>query len=52
MRDEEAGKMIEAILSKYPEHKRVLFLKSKYVNNETLNLAEKNELEKFAKLVK
>lgn len=52
VKDEETGKMIEAILTKYPEHKRVLFLKSKYVNNETLSLTEKNELEKFAKLLK
>lgn len=52
IRDEESGRMIETILAKYPEHKRVLFLKSKYLNNETLSLAEKNELQKFARQVK
>lgn len=51
-KDEETGIIIETLLAKYPEHKRVLFLKAKYVNNETLSLAEKSELEKFARLLK
>ena len=50
-KNEEAGKMIEAILQKYPQHKRVLFLKSKYDNNETLNSTEMFDLEKFTKLL-
>lgn len=52
VKDEETGKMIEAILARYPEHKRVLFLKSRYDNNETLGQAEKAELKKFSKLIK
>ena len=46
-KDEETGKIIDAILAKYPEHKRVLFLKSKYDNNEILQPAEKLDLQKF-----
>ena len=51
-KDEETGKMIDAILAKYPEHKRVLFLKSKYDNNEILQPAEKTDLQKFVRLLK
>jgi hypothetical protein len=51
-KDEEAGKMIEEILSKYPQHKRVLFFKSKYDNNETFSAADKTELQKFNRLLK
>jgi hypothetical protein len=43
--------MIEAILEKYPQHKRVLFLKVKYDNNEVLSSAEITELERFYKLL-
>ena len=50
-KDETAGKMIAAILEKYPQHKRVLFLRSRYDNNETLSAAEMRELEKFKKLI-
>jgi len=50
-KNEEAGKTIEAILQKYPSHKRVLFLKLKYDNNETLTALELGELEKFCKLL-
>ncbi|RFM28708.1 hypothetical protein [Deminuibacter soli] len=42
---------IEAILVKYPAHKRVLFFKAKFSNNEALTPAELTELEKFAKLL-
>jgi hypothetical protein len=52
VKDENAGKMILAILEKYPQHKRVLFLKSKYDNNEQLSAIEISELEKFNKLVR
>lgn len=51
-KDEETGKMIEAILAKYPQHKRVLFFKSKYDNNEIFLAGEKTELQKFSKLLK
>src|SRR5215813_2186287 len=49
-KDETAGKMINAILDKYPQHKRVLFLKSKYDNNEPISSSEMGELEKFSKM--
>lgn len=49
-KDEAAGKMITDILTKYPQHKRVLFLKSKYENNEALSATEIAELQKFNKL--
>src|SRR5215204_608637 len=51
-KDEEMGKMITAILEKYPQHKRVLFLKVKYENNEVFSSTEITELEKFYKLLK
>src|SRR5579862_6797627 len=49
-KDEIAGQMISDILSKFPEHKRVLFLKSKYDNNEQLSAADLNDLKKFREL--
>lgn len=51
-KDEKVGELISAILAKYPEHKRVIFLGSKYSNNEVLSAAEIMELEKFSKLLK
>jgi len=51
-KDEKAGQMIETILSKYPQHKRVLFFKSKWDNNESLTSSEVAELEKFTKVLK
>jgi hypothetical protein len=51
-KDEKAGQMIEAILLKYPQHKRVLFFKSKFDNNEPLTATEIAELEKFSKMLK
>lgn len=49
-KDEETGKKIDTILAKYPQHKRVLFFKAKYDNNEPLNSAESAELMKFFKM--
>src|SRR4029078_1218788 len=46
-KNEEAGNLISAILEKYPQHKRVAFLKVKYDNNETLSTTELAELKKF-----
>lgn len=46
-KDEEAGNLINEILEKYPQHKRVLFFKTKYDNNETLSATELTELKKF-----
>lgn len=50
-KDEKTGELINSILVKYPEHKRVLFLKIKYDNNELLSAAEISELQKFSKLL-
>jgi hypothetical protein len=49
-KDEETGKMIDFILSKNASHKRTLFLKSKYDNNETLSAPEISELKKFVQV--
>ncbi|HEY5464258.1 MAG TPA: hypothetical protein VIJ95_13440 [Hanamia sp.] len=51
-KDEAAGKLIEEILSKYPQHKRVLFLKAKYDNNEALLSSDISELKKFRQLLR
>jgi hypothetical protein len=51
-KDESAGEIINAILSKYPQHKRVLFLQSKYDNNETLSAVETAELLRFKTILK
>jgi hypothetical protein len=50
-KDEKTGKLIADILNKYPQHKRVLFFKTKYENNEVLSSTEIAELEKFYKLL-
>lgn len=51
-KDEGVVEMIESILSKSPQHKRVLFLKSKVDSNSPLSPAEVTELKKFHKLLK
>lgn len=50
-KDEITGRLIEEILSKYPQHKRVLFLKAKFDNNEVITPVEVTELNKFKKLL-
>ncbi len=50
-KDGHVGGLITAILAKYPAHKRVVFLGSKYDNNEVLSPVEIAELEKFKKLL-
>jgi len=50
-KDERTGEIIEGILARYPQHKRVLFFKSKYDNNEILSPAELTELEKFNRVL-
>ncbi len=50
-KDETAGCLIEAILAKYPGHKRVLFLKARFDNHETLGTEELAELKKFARVL-
>src|SRR4051812_38047214 len=51
-KDKTAGELINAILAKYPQHKRVVFLKSKYENNETISALEIDELKKFKQVLK
>jgi hypothetical protein len=51
-KEESTGKAIDEILEKYPQHKRVLFLKSKYDNNELLSPVEIADLKRFKQLLK
>lgn len=50
-KDSAAGKIINDILDKYPQHKRILFLKMKYDNNDVLSVAEIGELKRFEKVL-
>jgi hypothetical protein len=49
--DEELGKKMEAILAKYPQHKRIVFLYARYTKREQFTAVEKAEIEKFYKLL-
>lgn len=51
VKDEAVGKKISAILEKFPQHKRLLFFKSKFDNNENISALEIAEIEKFGKLL-
>jgi hypothetical protein len=51
-KDKTAGELIDAILAKYPQHKGVLFLQSKYNNNQPLSTVEIDELKKFKQILK
>ncbi len=51
LKDEGTGNLLMGILGKYPQHKRVLFLKMKYDNNEKLTAAETEEVQKFGKIL-
>jgi hypothetical protein len=51
-KEEETGRMISEILEKYPNHKRVLFLKVKYDNNEVFTATDINDLKRFKSLLK
>jgi hypothetical protein len=51
VKDEAIEKMIGTILAKYPQHKRVVFLQTKFSNNEAMSVDEKKEIEKFHKLL-
>ena len=51
-KDESTGDLIKAILDKYPQHKSVLFLQSKYDNNQPLTSNELNDLKRFSQLLK
>lgn len=51
-KEEETGNWITAVLNKYPQHKRVLFLKSKYENNDALSIIEKEDLRRLFQMIK
>ncbi|MEO5891690.1 MAG: hypothetical protein ABIQ31_15690 [Ferruginibacter sp.] len=50
-RDTVLEKLLAEILAKYPQHKRVLFIKLKFDNNEMITAAEKAETERFHKIL-
>jgi hypothetical protein len=50
-KDERVAKLFSDILSRYPQHKRVVFLSTKFNNNEPLSPSELSEVEKFHKLL-
>ncbi len=52
IKDEKTVELINSILSKYPQHKRVLYFKTKNDNNEILSATDVAELKKFYKLLK
>jgi len=49
--DDGSAAMVNEILQKFPQHKRVLFFRLKQENRELLSPIEKAELEKFYKLL-
>lgn len=51
VKDVSIGETIKKILAKYPEHKRVVFLKSRYDKNEILSAVDIAEINRFAKLL-
>ncbi len=51
VKDEQIGILINSILVNYPQHKRVVFLKAKYENNEVLSALEIADLERLKKLL-
>ena len=51
-KEESMGILIEKILARFPQHKRVLFLKAKYDNNELLSPADMNDLKRFGNNIK
>jgi len=50
-KDEAIGEILSDIIAKYPLHKRILFLRSKYDNNENISAIEIAEIQKFSKLL-
>lgn len=50
-RDPELEPMLQAVLDKYPQHKRVLELKRKFESDQPFSPAEKSELQKFVRLL-
>lgn len=50
-KDEMPGILMQEILAKYPQHKRVRFLYSKYSKNEAITQQETDEIKKFHQLL-
>jgi hypothetical protein len=50
-KDEAIGQILTAILAKYPQHKRILFLQSKYTNNDAITVTEITEIQKLGALL-
>jgi len=50
-KDESLINTVKAILSKYPQHKQVLFFQHKLDKNEQLTATELNDLKRFEKLL-
>jgi hypothetical protein len=50
-KDESISQMINEILAKFPQHKRVLFLKAKYDNNEPLSTSDITDLKKIRQMI-
>lgn len=48
---EKWNQLIKEILDKYPQHKRILFLKAQLEQRKTLAVTEQNEIEKFYQLL-
>jgi hypothetical protein len=51
VKDESVGKALSAILEKYPQHKRIVFLKAKYDNNENISATDIAEIQRLGKLL-
>jgi hypothetical protein len=51
-KEETTGALIDEILEKFPAHKRVLFLKAKYENNELFSASDMNDLKRIKSLIK
>src|ERR1700712_4408699 len=50
-KDEATGKLISDILDQYPQHKRVLFLKVQYDNNQPFSATDLADLKRFSQLL-
>jgi len=51
-KEESTRLLISEILEAFPQHKRVLFLKAKYENNELFSAADMNDLKRIRALIK
>lgn len=49
--EDKSGELIQELLQKYPQHKRVLFLKAQLEQRKILTVAEQQEIEKFYQLL-